>query len=786
MRLETFSLQGMLRFGDACAVDLRDVPAGLIAVVGENGAGKTSLMETPLAALYRTFPSRADREVVDYATGRDSHVEATFAVDGRGVYRARVNLDGVRRSAEAVLVHETADGQAVLNDGKVTTYDQVIRETFPAPEVLLASAFSAQNRAGSFATLDRKGRKALFAQLLGLEHYEAMAQTARQAAQQLEQALSRVQVERDVLARGVGADADERMAQDRAALAAMDLNATTARDRLVDALTEAAAVVAQCTDEAARHRAAVQRRDLARVDLMRAERDRSDVEQERRAVDTARNTATIDAEKAHQAALAGIDGRLQNNRRVLDQAEEIRAAARETGQLEARLQALRAAEQATTADVQRLTQVVAEAKAALARVQSAELEVRRLTIQTETLAKVPCAGEGVFAGCQFLALARQAAADLPAAQAIVDTKATAESDDMAAHLAKQLAEQRVVATRREIDAVIHRIAALAPGVQLQAPLAAAEARIVELEQQRTEQWAAYRRRVTEIDEVYARDVGRLEAAAGVSVARLMSARDTVDAAAREADDTAKGQARLAEAISVRDDLQRQHTATMATLARLAAERESLEQRARQVADTRAQLAQLDAQIARLSAEWLDWRFLAKAFGRDGLPVLEIDGAGPTVSSYTNSLLAACFGGRFTVQLVTQEAKADGKGAKETFELKVFDAERGGQARDLTDLSGGEQILVEEALKNALAIFANQRSATPIQTCWRDETTSALDGDNAARYIAMLRRVREIGGFHHVLFVSHNRDAAQSADAQIVVHDGRADVVEPPYRDQEAA
>jgi len=45
-----------------------------------------------------------------------------------------------------------------------------------------------------------------------------------------------------------------------------------------------------------------------------------------------------------------------------------------------------------------------------------------------------------------------------------------------------------------------------------------------------------------------------------------------------------------------------------------------------------------------------------------------------------------------VDLVTQEAKAGGKGLKESFQIKVFDNERGGTARDLDALSGGEKVI----------------------------------------------------------------------------------------------
>jgi len=56
------------------------------------------------------------------------------------------------------------------------------------------------------------------------------------------------------------------------------------------------------------------------------------------------------------------------------------------------------------------------------------------------------------------------------------------------------------------------------------------------------------------------------------------------------------------------------------------------------------------------------------------------------------------------------------------------------------------------------------------------SVTTLDPDNATRYVAMLRRLLDLGGFHHILYVSHNLDAAALADTQIVVRDGQPEVL----------
>ena len=221
-------------------------------------------------------------------------------------------------------------------------------------------------------------------------------------------------------------------------------------------------------------------------------------------------------------------------------------------------------------------------------------------------------------------------------------------------------------------------------------------------------------------------------------------------------------------------LRRQWDETTAALARVEAGRQELGRRSSALAVRRADLTDVDRRVGILQGELVEWQTLTKALGRDGLPVLEIDAAGPTVSSVANDLLASCFGPRFSLELVTQEAKASGKGLKEAFAVQVLDNERGGAARDIGDLSGGEQVIVEEALKNALSLYCNARNVSPIRTCWRDETTGPLDPENAARYLPMLLRVQQLGGFRHVLFISHNPDAAAQADAQIRFAGGHAE------------
>ena len=157
--------------------------------------------------------------------------------------------------------------------------------------------------------------------------------------------------------------------------------------------------------------------------------------------------------------------------------------------------------------------------------------------------------------------------------------------------------------------------------------------------------------------------------------------------------------------------------------------------------------------------------LAAALGRKGVQAHEIDGAGPMVSGLVNDLLGSCYGDRFRAELVTKQEAEKGRKEREVFELRIWDAARGDR-RSFDDLSGGEQVVIDEALKLALALLTSRRSGIRCGALFRDEVDGKLDTDNAEAYPRMLRRALDLGGFRRVYFVSHRAEVYGQADARI--------------------
>lgn len=786
MRIERLALRGFLRFRDEVSLDLTDVPAGLVAIVGENGSGKTTLLEAALAAIYREFPSRG-KELFEYATDRDSFLDLQLAIDGRGVYRARVNVDGVRRGADAVLETIQPDGRRVpLNDGKVTTFDQVIAREFPSKAQLLASAFAAQNKSGSFISLDKKARKQLFMELLAIDHYEAMSSTARQAAMLVEQASSRLDALRSVLA---GETADGILAElDRQAgvLQVRGGQAEADRADLKITIARLEAALALVADQAAAYAAAKDRVSTIEAELGRRRGDRAKVDANRR---TSEQGAAADRRRIDQeleTAQRDIANRIAKNKGLQAQADSIRAAVVATRRLEATIADLRTELERQNGAVDLVVREDADVAKREAVAVAATADLTRARADAALLGTVPCHGVEAYVGCQFLKNASAAQGRIAAVEVAAAPLGELQAARQALRTRYQEAQDAANRTRTAIRTAETDKASHAAAAQLAENLAAAEARIAELQQKRQDVEASAARQRVAVTTRLTEYLAQLDTEAATLDAAIARLEADLQAAQRALEETAAGNQQAA-ALHVDLAAARQRwdglTAAVATV--VAGQRE-LQRRREEIAAKRRQLVDVGRRIAQLHAELLDWQLLAKAFSRDGLPVLEIDAAGPTISAYTNDLLTSCFGPRFSVELVTQRAKADGKGMVDEFTIKVTDNARGAEPGDIADLSGGEQAIVNEALMNGIALFVNSRSPLPIRTAWRDETTGALDPENAIRYVEMLRKVQQLGGFHHVLFITHNPDAAALADAQIHVAGGRVELQQPPYVVTEAA
>ena len=804
MRLLKLTVRGATVIKDTVSIDFDRFGPGLIAIVGKNGSGKSTLMEATPVALWKTFPSRP--QFYENFNGRDAFIEAEFS----GGVTVRLAVDAVKRTTEGYVMLLGVP----VNDGKAAGFEAAITLHFGSVALFLASAFACQTREGSFIGMAKGDRKDIFAELLCIGSIQALAQNAAEQRATAEASLMVVRTEEHRLYGEIetlkGADANVTMAEAAATGAADFLTAKREWEAESRTILERAKALSEQQESIQ-----AAERD-ARLALVRASKAVEQAEARVPAVERVRDA------RLRALAARKVDEIEPNARH--DHLQEIQRIALDRSHLEARIKAMPDLEHAeaerdiATNGLAIVVENQKQAAAALAAFKDAERnlsvasrehatsvelkdrETKRLEKQVERLTQVPCtkAAEWIdpstwdslerdymgpqsplSATCLLLADAvaaqgqlnkvrataiptdelRQAEAALATAAEARDRWDGVDLDVSAWSVSLQNANEQVAKAKnvgvlhdslKDLDAAQQRADAA-----LEQKLAAAKKASVEaMDERRT------------IDADF--DAEMLSAHVAITEARqvLVYARGVHEAAqeaasAAEAVDVTGAERILALAVKDREAAEFQLRESDRALARAA-------ETAARLATIKAKLQEQAAIVTVAAQEANDWAMLEKALGREGVQALEIDAAGPEVAGLTNELLAACYGTRFSLTLETLAQKRDG-GMKEVFDIRVFD---GGSERAVEALSGGEKVVIGEALGLALAIFNARKNNVRWETLWRDETAGALDPVNAQAYVEMLRKAREVGGFHQIIFVAHQPEVWESADAVIKIADGR--------------
>lgn len=318
-------------------------PPGLVAVTGPNGAGKTTLLGLLLGGIYRDVPTRGS--LVALSQARDSFVE--LDVTNGQPWRLKQQCDAVSRKSEAFIMYP--DGTPALESTKVRDADAWVTDHFPPLELVMSSLFSAQGTSG-FCAASAGDRKAILLRLQGTERLEVMARAARDRAALVAtevgklEALIAAERERFGDTKRLQADAE----QARRELNGLEAQAEAAAAELAAAQTEAT--------EAARQQEVYRALQARRQQL---EADRT----------------------AARERLADIERRIGNNRTVLAEADQIRAAVAQIATLTAEAAALHGQahghEQAATAARRLAGEHNSAATGARARVTAAQARADR-------------------------------------------------------------------------------------------------------------------------------------------------------------------------------------------------------------------------------------------------------------------------------------------------------------------------------------------------------------------------------------------------------------------------
>ncbi len=164
---------------------------GIIAVIGENGAGKTSILEAIAYALFPDlFRGKTESLIRD---GADlMRVTLDFEVNGRTY---RVVRERFRKGQPQALIQEVGDGARTLQRGQKNVNIQVVEILGINPEVLISAIYVRQGEIASLVEETPSERRKLIGKLMKIDQLEKIWGDLGEVITELQSELYRIQGE---------------------------------------------------------------------------------------------------------------------------------------------------------------------------------------------------------------------------------------------------------------------------------------------------------------------------------------------------------------------------------------------------------------------------------------------------------------------------------------------------------------------------------------------------------------------------------------------------------------
>ena len=723
----------MTNFGSHRSTTIDFAPLNLAVLSGQNGAGKSTIIDAIRFALWGTTRSGLDDAIM---RGEEvCRVAMDFALDGT-VYTVTRQRS---RKGNGSSVLTFASGGKTLGGAKITETQARISSLLHMTDDLFARTACAGQGDSALFTKARPGeRKDVLASILDLDKWEVYAKAARVE-------LATTKAEREA-AQGRLEEA-ERVAEGLPTIVGELLNNTTLQERhratvlaekaVLDGVTEGRekAVTARAEDEGKAVATAGQRNRLAEAQARHEvaawdhaeakEGDRPEhLEEARSAVAEAEaaqeSLATFQAAKDTRTdlwtRLSGHEAKAQNARAKH---------AQEVSKLAVEVRRLQDAEKARQAQAEQRMELL-NGQAGLLDLASCANEAARSLLAASFVDACPLLAAARQAATQIPALAQEMAALDPVPWATIEAelKALQEQEPWAedsAAAGKLTQEWAGITYDEDAHRTAQKLAALLPARRKALDELTSLGAVLSQRQQAVEAAA----------EEVARETTALEALPKPS---------GTDWAAQIADlDRRANQAR-ANVTSHQESLQ-----ILVKEAGALEERQAAAGAAVELA--KAIRATVEGHEQRETLLNLLGNPRHGAFSKAGIPALLIEQAVPALEDHSNEILGILSDHTLVVRLVSQ--KETDSGVSETLDVQVL---QDGESRLYETYSGGEAMRVDLALRIGLSMLLASRAGARCELLALDESASPLDQRGIDAFVEALQRIAD--RFSVVLCVSH--------------------------------
>lgn len=216
-----------------------------------------------------------------------------------------------------------------------------------------------------------------------------------------------------------------------------------------------------------------------------------------------------------------------------------------------------------------------------------------------------------------------------------------------------------------------------------------------------------------------------------------------------------------------DEVTREYTALKEKIAALNATIEADKKTLAEIAESEKELEKVKKDSEKARIEATEWELVSKAFGKDGIQALELDALAPGISETANRILKSGYGDRFSISIETTRIGGSGKKTKQIEDFKIM-VNDNGDVTTLENKSGGESVWIKRAIYDAFAVIRRRNTGFAFLTCFQDETDGALDASAKTAYCRMLEASHDAAKLRHTIIITHSNEVKAMIEQKIAM------------------
>lgn len=722
---------------DEIELDLERLGPGVIALIGANGAGKSSIIEN-----LHPWPRLLTREgpLREHFRLSDSYRDLYIADETSGcTYRCliRIRADIPSGNTEYWLFRESGNGYEALPgiNGRLEPYEEWINRIFGSITLYQRTAFTAQKstkNSPDLSTATKGERKELFCELCGIDWLEAYQIAARRKGEEISAAMRNLEAKHSLLSdaerrcqlireqiTNEAATDDEKTREEKT----LGLHLAAAREKLsnIKKLHQERETIAQEREEAFR-----------RIKVIKAQQDEC--------------MGEIELHRASLRSKPAMEKEIDRAHNIELRREELMKL-KEAFDLKER-QIMKNYLIAMSAYVSKRNEYAAE-------INQIQINLARMLADAQQIEKRLALPLGET--CP------ECGQKLPDKEIermhVLRAEATNSLNNMNERI-RMLEDEK-----KSIELTMKKLHEPSHPAQEDFP--------------ETDELERLSKELASLDLTHAYETLRRADKAEASIAHLRKELAKFEREIGEASDRADECKRLLERITSPDDgteLQEEIAAFEAQIssarlesAKAQARREELEKTLTQARQNHEEFLNLTLQLKDMTKDLCEWGMLERATGKDGIQALELDALAPSISAIATRLLGASGNeGSIAIRTLRLAGKGSKQHAIEDF-LLIYTNARGDE-QDISTLSGGEAVWVRKAIYDAFELIRAQNTGMQFRSVILDEADGALDPASRLNYMRMIDAAHKESERYQTILVTHSLELQDMADVSVKIED----------------